>query len=79
MKVSFGTFEGRFDLAQKIGHQFLLYETLYANHLKNSKLLKKSRNKEKPKALMGRRPGIPSLLQIHRKQISSCFETDKFI
>ena len=54
MLVSFGTFQGRFDLTIKIADQLLLYQTLHANHLKTSKLFKKSGNKEKPKTLMGR-------------------------
>lgn len=54
MQVSFGTFQGRFDLTIKTGDQLLLYQTLYASHLKISKLFEKSGNKEKPKTLMGR-------------------------
>ena len=69
MKVSLETFQGRLDLTQKIGDQFLLYQTLYASHLKISKLFKKA----------GKKRSIPSSLQIHRKQMWPCFETDKFI
>ena len=58
MKVSLETFQGRFDLTQKIGDQFLLYQTLYASHLKISKLLKKAGKKEvsrPPYRYIGRR------------------------